>query len=74
MLIYWSEMSFFTTDSHLALLELINHAYNQASPEDVQSLQHHQQDIEQVVAEKGLELLYGQHQGGVEDSVSDQNI
>lgn len=62
----------FTARSHLAFQELIDHAQDQAGPEDVQSLQHHQQDVKKVVASKRLKHLHGQYQGGVNDSVSNR--
>lgn len=62
----------FTALSHLAFQELIEHVQDQLGPEDVQTLQHHQQDVKKVVASKRLKHLHGQYQGGVNDSVSNR--
>lgn len=62
----------FTALSHLAFQELIDHVQDQLGPEDVQTLQHHQQDVKKVVASKRLKHLHGQYQGGVNDSVSNR--
>lgn len=40
----------------------------------MKSLQHHQQDVEEVVAGKRFKRLDGQYQGGMDDSVNNQII
>ena len=55
--------------SHLAHEgKLPDHAQDEVRPEDVQSLQHQEQRVEEVIPEEGLEEVHGEHQGGVDHS------
>lgn len=52
-------------DTHLAEKQLVKHLHNEESPVDVEQEQDGQHDIEEVVAEKGSEILHRIHPGAV---------
>lgn len=57
-------MLFISSTPHLAHEhKLVDHTQDEISPEDVQSLQHEQQCVEEIITTKGPEVFQRLHQG-----------
>lgn len=51
--------------THVSRKELDGHAQDEQEPEDVETLQHHEEAVEEIVAEEGGVDGEGVHDGGV---------